>query len=1016
MAPHVKAFIAIALMAAPSGHLLNRDGPPLEPDEALDSFELAGGFHIEVFAAEPLISDPVDMDVDEYGRIYVVEMPGYPLDVGGSARVKLLVDEDADGYPDASTLFADGFTLPTGVMRWKNGILVTDAPNVYYLEDTDGDGRADAREVVLTGFALSNPQHNFNNPLYGLDNGVYLANNGPIGTEAFADIFGDRGSEVRFAESYAPHERNGNAGFSNGDIRLDVNADNRNVRFRPDTGELASLSSSSQWGHTFDLWGRHFLVGNANHQFHEAIAARYLQRNPALPVRDVLEFTSDHGNAADVFPITLEPEHQLLTDRGVFTSASGITWYGGSAFPEPYGRVAFVAEPVHNLVHADLVDEEGATFIASRLFESREFLASTDAWFRPVNFYVGPDGALYVLDYYREIVEHPEWMDDDAAEQRDLTRGTDRGRIYRISTSVAERPDWVGELSLGDASTDELIETLAHPNTWWRLHAQRLLVDRADDSGIPALRNMLRTGATALERLHAMWALEGLGFLSKEDVVHALHDASAGMRENAIRVAERHGAPAFETILSRMVDDSASRVRFQLLLTLGDIETPEAAAARRRLLMRDLDDRWIQTAALTAGARPTFRLLTETADLLDDDQRDGADEYVRRTAMLLAASGSKEDLGRAVATVIDRPERRSATAILSGLSEGVRQRTDTYRPSHEEVAALVALFFQGEADDALRAAALEMLQSVPKDRIPAATLSRAVDVAANPAVKSSMRVDALALIAMADPDAFADELAGLVRMHPGADVEAAAIRAFGSTSRSDVASFLLEQWPQSSTAGREATLDALMDAEDRVRPLLDAVESRFITPTELGWNRRVALMRDWDGSVKERARRLLRASEAGSVEVLRRYQEALELDGDAARGRAVYAAVCASCHAIRGEGVSFGPDLGTVSHWSPHALLEATLASSRSIADGYEQWRVERRGGDVMTGILLSETETAVTLSVAGAADVTIPRQDIETMQRLEGSAMPEGLEEQISIQEMADLLAFLTNPGFDIR
>ena len=328
-----------------------RESPPYEPAEALATLEIAEGFRVETFAAEPLVFDPVDMTVDEAGRLYVVEMPGYPLDVGGTGRVVRLMDTDGDAYPDTRVAFAEGLTLPTGIMRWKAGVLVTDAPDVLYFEDSDGDGVADIREVALTGFALSNPQHNFNNPLYGLDNGIYLANNGPIYTEAHADRFGDFGGAVHFP------------GRPEGPV-LARNANGRNVRFRPDTGALEELSGASQFGHAFDPWGRHFLVSNARHQYHEVLAARYLRRNPGLPAREAVAYTSDHGNAADVFPVTIDPEHQLLTDRGAFTSAAGLAYYAGGAFPEPFDQVTFVTESVHNLVHADVVEDSGATFAA----------------------------------------------------------------------------------------------------------------------------------------------------------------------------------------------------------------------------------------------------------------------------------------------------------------------------------------------------------------------------------------------------------------------------------------------------------------------------------------------------------------------------------------------------------------------------------------------------------------------------------------------------------------------------
>ncbi len=1011
MRPHVNALVAVVLVTVAAGVSGLRDGPPFDPDDALDTFEIAEGFQIEVFAAEPLVADPVDMEVDEYGRIYVVEMPGYPLDVGGSGRVKLLTDTDADGYPDSSTVFAEGFTLPTGVMRWKDGILVTDAPNVYYLKDTDGDGRADTRDVVLTGFALSNPQHNFNNPLYGLDNGIYLANNGPIGTEAFADEFGDPGSEVRFAASSgSPRDVEG-SGFSNGNLSLGRNANNRNVRFRPDTGELESMSSWSQWGHTFDPWGRHFLVGNAHHQFHEVIASRYLERNLDLPVRDVLEFTPAHGNAADVFPITLDPDHQLLTDRGVFTSASGVTWYSGALFPDLFDRVAFVAEPVHNLIHADLVEGDGATFVARRLFESREFLASTDSWFRPVNFYVGPDGALYVIDYYREIVEHPEWMDDEAVQTRDLYSGSDRGRIYRITPESADKPDWVDELSLGDMPNDDLAGLLEHPNAWWRLHAQRLLVDRGGDSIAPALRASLRSSPEAPGRLHAMWTLEGLGLLEDDDIRHALTDPAVGVRENAIRLAERHDVSVFEEMLTGMVDDPDPKVRFQLLLTLGDVETTQAEQARRRILMNDLDDGWVQTAALSAGTPPTFEQLKETVDLLEDDQRPGSGEYLRRLAMLVAASGSASDVKGAVEFVLDRSERQSSSAILNGLAEGIRMRAEGGELEVEHIDALLDVFFQSSGNEAMRAAILEMLRHSGASRVDDSRLIEAAEIASRSDAEPPFRADALALIEISDPESYTSTISKVVRSRPAPQVEAAAIRALGKTSWADLPGFLLDQWPRMSAPGRESALNALMQPEAHVRVLLDAVESGRISPSVLGWQRRVILMRDWDGETKDRARRLLRVSDTGRTEVLRRYQEVLDIEGDPAAGRRVYETACASCHVLDGAGASFGPDLGTVSHWSPHALLEAVLVPSRTIADGYEQWRIERRGGDVFSGILRAETSTAITLAMIGGTEITISRQEIQSMQQVDGSAMPDGIEQQISEQEMADLLAFLENP-----
>ena len=232
--------------------------------------KIASGYKIEPFLSEPDIVSPVAMEFDENGDLYVVEDRGYPLNVNGKVgRVKLLRDTNGDGVPDKATVFADKLVMPTGVMRWKKGILVTDAPDVLYLEDTNGDGVADVRKVILTGFAFTNPQHTVNNPLYGLDNWIYLAHENAATAIIFKEEFGDRGSDIRYVDRQGvpPLTEHG-----------------RNVRFRPDTGQLEALATPSQFGQSFDDWGRHFLVSNSAHIRQEAIAAHYLKRNPDLPV------------------------------------------------------------------------------------------------------------------------------------------------------------------------------------------------------------------------------------------------------------------------------------------------------------------------------------------------------------------------------------------------------------------------------------------------------------------------------------------------------------------------------------------------------------------------------------------------------------------------------------------------------------------------------------------------------------------------------------------------------------
>ncbi len=569
--------------------------------------QIEPGYRIETLATEPNVVSPVAMDIDEDGRIYVAEDRAYPLDVKGRVgRVSLLEDTNNDGKPDRATLFAEDLVMPTGVMRWKKGIIVTDPPDVWYLEDTNGDGKADVRKKLLTGFPFTNPQHTANGPVYGLDNWIYLAHENATTAVIFKKEFGDRGSDIRFDER----------------PQTALKEHGRNIRFKPDSFEIEALSGSSQFGHAFDEFGRHFVLNNTYHARHEVIAARYLNRNPDLPVASATEDISDHGRPSKVYPIVDKTRFEMLTNVGEFTSACGLTlWRGGS----------FVAEPAHNLVHRDIYSGSGATFKASRDRDQVEFLASRDPWFRPVNFYAAPDGSLYMLDFYRLVIEHPEWMSTEAFKAtKDLTAGIDRGRIYRITYGPPPPPV---KPHLSTASTSELVQYLANENPWWRRTAQRLLVDRKAVDAAPALIAMASDNPSPVARVHALWTLDGLSKLELSSIDKALGDPSPGVRENGILLAEsrmRDNKPLVQRLLA-MEKDRDARVRFQLLCTLGFVSTPAAQNVRDRLLTSNFDDRWMQIAALSASPKEANRLFGIAV------QRSAPASFFRQAATVIAA-------------------------------------------------------------------------------------------------------------------------------------------------------------------------------------------------------------------------------------------------------------------------------------------------------------------------------------------------------------------------------------------
>jgi putative membrane-bound dehydrogenase-like protein len=995
-------FLAIALLLPAAAVVSQRAGPPYSPERALETFRIADGFQVELFAAEPLISDPVAMEIDEGGRMYVVEMHGYPLDLGGSGRVMMLDDADHDGRPDRSTVFAGGLRLPTGIMRWKAGVVVTDSPDVWYLEDTNGDGRADIKRQMLTGFALSNPQHTTNTPLYGLDNWIYLANEGPVRTIRYRELFGDEGSDVRFPDRP-------------GGPRLPPDADGRNVRFRPDTHELEMLSAHSQFGQTFDAWGHHFLITNNRHMYQEVVPARYLSRNPALVVPTVVEQLPDYRQPAELFPITESPEFQLLTDVGVMTAACGLTYYLADLFPPAYQHAAFVAEGAHNLVHVASVRDHGVTFRASRMHDGREFLASTDSWFRPVNFYLGPDGALYLIDYYRKILEHPEWLDDATAKSPDLYAGRDRGRIYRIVPSGTSAAAWLNRIPLEKAPVEQLVRTLAHPNIWWRRHAQRLLVDRKAAAAVAPLLRLAATGDSAVGRVHALWTLEGLGRLDASAIARALTDEAAGVRENAIKLAELHlrHDPSLANSLVRMDGDPDPKVRYQLLLTLGDIDNASAEAIRRRFLFDNVEDEWMQIAALSAPKWDLAELFRIAVERATDRETPGRHTLFNRLGAMVGAGENPSRTSNVVRQVTASAGSSGAwwrAATLEGLASGLRSRKERSGVPDAELQTLMTTALHGDAPS-VRRAALELLEAagLSKGMANGPLLQEAERLMSDPAADAVARADAVRLLALTGVANYEPRLLAVLDHADATPVQVAAVRALADLRGERIGRTFLELWDRWTPAVREEAVRALVREPGRIRLLLDAVAAGKVKTTEIERPLRIRLMMNDDDALRGRARTLFSDSSPSEKEAVARYRPASVLPGDPAHGREVFARTCSVCHQYRGAGgAAFGPDLGEVRGRLPFALIVDILNPNHAIADGYELWIVELTDGSTTTGVIGAETPTSITFRRPGGSETTISRAQISAMRIANLSAMPEGLESQIDLQQMADLIAYI--------
>lgn len=993
------AFFVIAIFLGASCTQL----PEIDKEQMTEQFTLEEGFEIELFAAEPLIQDPVDMEIDEDGRLFVVEMPGYPLDLGRSGRIKQLVDTDQDGYPDKSILFADSLLLPTGIMRWKKGFIVTDPPEVLYLEDSDGDGKADIREVMLTGFALSNPQHNLNNPAYGLDNWIYLANEGYFTTVDYKDLFGDEGAEVHFPN------------VTDGPV-LPQNAGDRNVRFKPDAGALEMCAASTQFGQAFDPWGHHFQTSNFHPLWHEVIAARYLQRNPDLLAADVAQYLPDEP-INEVFPTSQSPEHQLLTDVGVITSGCGINWYTGGAFPKSFNDVLFLCEPVHNLVQANKITAQGPTFSAHRVKEGEEFLTSTDTWFRPSNTYIGPDGALYLIDYHRRIIEHPEWMSDEVNESGQLYEGTDKGRIYRIAAKGRESAKWLDNLNLSSQSPLEWVPHLNDKNSWWRTTAQRLLVKQAKSS--KELEAAIKQVATSAEgqvgRIHALWTLEGLQKTDMPLLQEALKDPEAGIRENAIQLIELHLAdqPSLVDNLLTLETDPDPRVRFQLLCTLGGIDDDRAQKSRERLLLQDLESEWTHLAALSAAPGQELALFQWATKNLADKLQQGGASFISNLSALIGRKGKAAELNTFIRQIQTLPKSLTAPA-LSGFAKGVPNNRQGIAANHREQILTWSL----HEDASIRSSSLRLL---PKLGLPASSRSlneaqRAAErLIGNENADENLRADALHLLSTLNTDGSQAVFKGQLQPSTPSVMQQAAIRGLATAEGTDNAKFLLEQWDQLTPTVRATLVSSFRPYPDRMHLFLSAVEDGKIAAQGIGPKQVFEILKNDDKSVRRRATLLFEQKEGEREAVLADYQSTLTDVGDFARGKVVFEAECSSCHQLGGvDGFALGPDLASIRNRTKASILHDILIPNAAIADGYDVWTVKTKEASEYSGIIAQESPSAITLRFLEVEDQVISRENIAELTSAPTSLMTTGLEQNIDRQEMADLLAFLKNQRRD--
>lgn len=1000
--------------------------PAVEPKDAIATWQVKKGFKLQLTANEPQVRSPIAVSFDENGRMFVCEMIDYSemRDVTPHlGRVSMLEDKDGDGHFETSQVFADDLAWPTGLIYANGGVFVIATPDIWFLKDTDGDGKADVREKVYTGFGtglkLLNVQGLANSPMWGQDNRIHiLAGGGNRGVITCLKRPEDKGIELGGKDFW----------------------------FDPRTFEFGLEGGGAQYGMSFDNYGRKFACSNSDHLQYWVYDDKYANRNPYYPMPPAKQSIAVDGGAAEVFRISPDEPWRIIRTRwriagvvkggvegggrvsGYFTGASGTTIYRGDAYGADFVNNSFTGDAGGQLVHRKIIkpSPDGISLIGERPADEHgfEFAASKDTWVRVVNFANAPDGCLHICDMYREVIEHPWSIPDEIKKYVDLNNGNDRGRIYRIVPEKgAER---IGQkVALGQASTEELVKTLGHPNGWHRDTAQRLLYERQDKAAVPLLEKLL-SGDNALAKLHALGALVGLEPLKEGIVIKALQDKDAQVRERGTKLAlplltsvsSGGEIPSPELTKALAVEgDSSARVRFMsvLLQACGNEALmarckamPQLSASKgdffTLLRARDGLEKLGESYALLLEQHPAETWLkaaicTHPAPVIWGVFKGGTEE--------LSALGSKPRIPKPPHFKNDLTAgfKQSLPDLLSILGASAADLSNT----NDKVVAFlskqsnpdwIAAFSAG-----LKKAGLS-IEKVDLQGLLSGVFSKAATDASDAKASEASRLESIQLLGLTSSKEATAALTQCLAKDQPDSIQAAAIRTLAQGSSAAVTEALLANWLGFGPKAKEVALEALLAREDRALALL---ESGVVKPVDFPASQVQALLKHKSAKVAGLAKTVLASVIPPSrEEVTAKFKPAIAAKGDAAKGQIQYMTRCVACHRAGTMGLQVGPDLVTVKTKGRDALLTAILEPHKEVAPQFIAYTVNTKDGQTLAGIITNDTASSMTLKMMGGIEKTLQRSEIKGSTSTGQSLMPEGLETGMSVQDMADLLSFI--------
>jgi putative membrane-bound dehydrogenase-like protein len=968
--------------------------PPMTPQQSLASIEVAPGFRIELAATEPQVIDPVAMSIDENGKMYVVEMRDYSeKDKEFLGRIRVLTDEDGDGKYETSKVFLDHLSWPTAVTCYGGGVFIGDPPDILYAKDTNGDGVADVRKVIYTGFSRTNVQGMMNSLLWGLDHRIY-GTSSTTGGKIRRVAKGTLAEVIAGSSDTAPSEDSRAIDFHNRDFAID-----------PKTLDMSPLTGGGQHGMTFNRWGDRFVCSNSDHLQAIVFEERYLSRNPYQSVVSARRSIASDGPQAEVYRISPIEAWRIARTQmrvsgvapgpiegggragGYFTGATGVTVYEGGQWPNNDDSIALTADVGSNLVHRKRLVPDGVTYRGDRIDKNSEFVRAKDIWFRPVQMALGPDGSLLIMDMYRETIEHPLSLPAVLKRQLDLSSGN-RGRIYRV---VPADYHYVAPKWLGKAGPSELVDALDSPNQWRRMTALRLIYERQQPETAELLRARFAECKRPEGRIDMLYALDSLNALNESDVLHALGDPHPQVRRHGLRLSEPmldKSAAVREKAVS-LTSDTDPVVQFQLALSLGESHDASATKAITYILIHDSKNRDIVDAALTSIV----------------DRAGGVLKLLLAEGKWSASPAAEPILTAIVSQIV----RQRHDEDLNILVEVLRSSDSKHRSANtlavlKALSRLPANLLSGDQPQIVK---LQELRATAAKSL----VREARQVLDQKDATSDDRVSAVEDLSLDKFENQRELLEQLLSPQESNAVHAAVLATLGQYDSAGVAALILSHYGQLAPAERLQATDVLLRRGPWALALAQYLAKSKVPTTTLDPSHISRLQNYPSPKVREIVRKLGgQGMSKDRQKVFLEYKDGgvLAGGGDPAQGKKVFEKNCATCHEIGGIGHQVGPNLASMINRGAESVLFNVLAPNAEVDPRFMEYVVATSDGQVISGVVAGETPTAVTLRGPENKVTTVLRVDIDDIHSTGKSLMPEGFEKVIDKKSMGNLIGFL--------